>query len=271
MVFAIISTCGKNMVKKITKEGVKKFMVESLTLADNSRFACCDGRVKPEQSKGAVRAFGADMGPAMALAATVKDTGISLSPGQFVDRYWQAVSKKRGLDGRMYIHTDKHHAGEGQIGCAHVAKAADPANDGRYGSLSHDEVLALYRAFVEHPRTEIEMLDGEHREQAVIFVDGESDQSPIPYSVHSQDDEGNMYFVVDEGRIIRFIDKATAHFSEGLPVALDPVAVRRNLIIQMEATTQLLAADLDKFRATISPEGSISVDKLSKEEPGRTN
>src|SRR5258706_1281359 len=100
---------------KPTREEVKKFVKETLTRANNSKIECGDGRYTPEQSDGAIRAFGGDFGMVMALAGALKDEGANLGPDEVVGRYLLAVKKVRGDETKLYHHTDTHNHELGQV------------------------------------------------------------------------------------------------------------------------------------------------------------
>ena len=255
------------MANKPTIEEVKKFVKENLTRANNSRIECGDGRYTPEQSDGAIRAFGGDFGMVMAFAGALKDEGITLSPDEIVSRYLGAVRKIRGEETKLYHHSDTDHHASGQIGCGHVARASEPENDGKYGSLTHQDVRDLYKSFSDNPANNLTLLEGKHGEKAVLFVHGGPDDTDIHYTVNSMDKKGNMYFVVDMDRINRFIGQVVPLFSEGLSQAVEEKDVKDNFFKQMKATASLLAADLDKFKVTVSQDGSFSMNQLPKPKP----
>ena len=256
------------MANKTTREEIEEFVKEALTQANNDRIECMDGRYTSEQSEGAVRAPGGDLGMVMAFAGALKDEGTSLTPEEIVERYSKSVSKKRGEKPKLYYHDDDSSH---PIGCGHVARASSPEFDGLYGSLTSQDVRQLYEAFVVHPQAHKTVLEGPHAEKAVIFVHGESNEGPIPYTINSSDAKGNMYFVVDIDRANRFIEKAALHFSEGLVNTVKAEDVKRNFLIQLNATAGLLAGDKDKFKVTVGQDGSFSMHQLPKIEPERLN
>lgn len=254
------------MFKNITKGEVWEFVRENLVTADNRRMACGDGRYEPEQSEGAIRAFGADFGMIMAFSAALKDEGIVLSPEDIVNRYTKA---KQGVFGEEVIldyHTDTHAQKEGGIGCGHIAKASDPAHDGLYGSLNHKDIQDLYTAFINTPKSELTVLDGHHEEEGVLFVHGTPGAHDVTYSIASKDRKrGKIYFVVDMDRINGFIEQMVPLFSEGLPKGVNAVDVKRNYETQMGATAKLLGADkLDHYRIAVDEKGHFIMEQISK-------
>lgn len=252
------------MVNKLTIQEVKKFVKENLTRADNSRVACIDGRFNPEQSEGAIRAPGGDFGIIMAFAGALKDEGTFIVPDEIVERYSRAKKKEFGQDVKFDYHCDSHNHEEGKIGCGHIAKAADPAYDGLYGSLNHSDVKDLFEVFTNHSDSNLTVLEGQHEEKAVLLVHGHEGDEDIAYSVHSKDIKGNMFFVADIDRAIGFIKKITPQFSVGLQKNVDPDDVVINYLKQMQATVGLLAPDLDKFKITVGKDGSFSMNQLPK-------
>ncbi len=252
------------MATKPTTEEIKKFVKEALTRANNARIECIDGRYTPEQSEGALRAPGGDFGMVMAIAGALKDEGTYLEPEEIVERYLTSVMKKRGSDAQLYFHDDdSSHA----IGCGHIARASSPEHEGLYGSLTHQEVGQLYEVFTSHPRVHKTVLEGPHAEKGVIVVAAESEEAPVPYTINSRDAKGNMYFVADIDRANRFIDKVVPHFSQGLVKPVSSEDVKRNFLIQLNATVTLLAGDKEKFKVTIGESGEFSMNQLPKLKP----
>lgn len=259
------------MSNKPTIEEVNKFVKENLTRANNSRIECGDGRYTPEQSDGAIRAFGGDFGMVMAFAGALKDEGIVLTPDEIINRYLGAVKKVRGEETKLYHHTDTHNHETGEIGCGHAAKASSPEHDGKYGSLTHQDVRELYSSFAQNPDSNLTVLEGKHQEKAVLFVHGGPDDTDIHYTLNSMDKSGNMYFVVDMDRINKFIGQVVPLFSEGLVRPVEEKDVKDNFLKQMNATAGLLAADLDKFKVTVKQDGSFSMNQLPRQKLQQPN
>jgi len=260
------------MLRKTTREEVEKFVKENLVTANDRHMACGDGRYEPEQSEGAIRVFGADFGMVMAFAGALKDEGTYLDPEEIVERYIRAKRKEFGADATLDYHTDTHASKEGGIGCGHIAKALDPSHDGLYGSLTYENIKVLYKAFSKHPDSHLTVLKGPHQEKGVLLVRGASDSHEVRYSVHSKDRKGNMYFVVDEGRIEKFIDRIVSDFSIGLEDLVNAEDVKRNYSLQMQATVKLLGADkLDRHRIAVNEKGHFTMEQLPKRKPKTSN
>lgn len=259
------------MVNKTTGEEIEKLVKENLTRIDNSRIACIDGRFNPEQSEGAIRAPGGDFGIIMAFAGALKDEGTFIDPEEIIERYSRVKKKEFGQDAKLDYHCDSHNHNEGQIGCGHIANASDPQYDGLYGSINHKDVKELFTAFTKRPDSNLTVLEGHHEEKAVLLVYGHPKDEDVAYSIHSRDSKGNMYFVADMDRAIKYIKKITPQFSVGLqvPVSVDDVII--NYLKQMQATLSLLALDKDKHKVTIANDRSFSMNQLPKPRPQQPN
>jgi hypothetical protein len=253
------------MANKITRKAVERFVKENLVPANDKQTVCADGRYNKEQSRGGTRAFGADFGITMAIATTLKDDGTYLSPEEIIERYWRAKCQVVGTRVKINYHTDVHNHGLDKIGCGHITQATNPEYDGLYGSITYQEVLALYTSFSKHPEAELTVLEGNHEEKAILLVHGTS------HSVHSKDKKGRMYFVADVDRTARFIDRIVPFFSVGLLDPVDAEKVKQNYYRQMQATAGLIAGGLDQFEVTIGVDGSFSMNQLPKQKPAPQN
>lgn len=248
------------MAKKITKGDVFEFVKKELVPVNAQRIECADGRYLPEQSRGAVRAFGGDFGFVLAFAAALREEGTFISPNEIVDRYFEAVKKVRGEDTRLYYHTDEHNHREGKIGCGHAAKASDPANNGMYGVRSM-EAQNLYQTFASHPSSNVTILNGSHEEKGVLLVEGNS------HSINSRNHK-NMFFVVTPEMIDNQINSLTPIFSEGLSTPVDPNDVKSSYQKQQNATAKLLGADkLPFYRVGKNSNGHFVMEELRKRKP----
>ncbi len=243
------------MVKTNSWKEVENFVKENLVRADNMRIECGDGRYKPEQSEGAIRAFGGDFGMVMAFAGALKSEGTFIDPDEIVERYYRAVKDFRGEDAKLYYHTDEHKHKEGKIGCGHAAGASDPANKDMYG-ITSDEARGLYEAFAKHPRSNSTVLEGEHKERGVIYLEGKT------HSLNSRRGH-EMYFVVTPTQIDEAIDILTPIFSKGLVVPVDAEDVKAYYIRQQYATAKLLGADkLPVYSVRVKPSGHFVMQQL---------
>lgn len=249
-------------VAKITKGDAYNFVKENLITANDRRFACGDGRYEAEQSQGAIRAFGADFGMIMAIAATLKDNGIKYSPQDLVNNYVKAKQQLVGEDAKVDYHCDEHNHENGNIGCGHIAKALSEENDGKYGSITAKEVGVLFDAFTQHPVSHLTVLEGEHKEEGVLFVHGHDED--VSYTVNSKNKKGKMFFVVDKDRTDRYIENITPFMSEGLPSEISADAVKRNYYLQMGTTAQLLKADQLPHYKVVVKKGHLAMEQLPK-------
>lgn len=242
---------------------VQNFVERNKVWVNDMAAECGDGRYTKEQSRGAIRVFGGDFGFLMAVKAAAKTKDIDISTAEIVDRYFAAISDLRGNGGQFYYHTDSHHLESG-IGCGHVAQATNPQNDGLYGHIALREVQELYEEVLSRDTSKLHkiVLEGEHKESAVLFVHGGSDDDKPYWSVNSLDGEtGEMAFIVDIARISNFIkDLAPKLEIDGLTAS----DVERELVIQMQATTSLLAKGLTQYRVNIDEKGKTSVTQLAK-------
>lgn len=252
------------MVNKIKREEIEQFVKENLTKTDNSRIACIDGRYNPDQSEGAIRAPGGDFGIIMALAGALKDEGVFMDPEEIIIGYSQAKKKEFGENAKLDYHCDSHNHSDGEIGCGHIANASNFQNDGLYGSINSEDVRQLFAAFTKHPDSNLTVLEGHHEEKAVLLVYGHPEEEEVAYSIHSKDNKGNMYFVADMDRAIRYIRKITPQFSVGLGISVNIDDVTLNYLKQMQATVTLLASDKDKHKVTIANDRSFSMNQLPK-------
>lgn len=246
---------------KTKREEIEKFVKKELVPVNNTRVECADGRYQPEQSQGAIRAFGGDFGFVLAFAAALQGEGTFIDPDEIVERYYRAVKQFRREDTRLYYHTDKDHHAEGKIGCGHAAQASSAENEGKYG-IPSEEARALYETFAKHPSSNTTILEGKHEEKGVLIVHGEG--RAVTHSINSRNENG-MYFVVDAARIDTFIDLVTPIFSRGLIDAVGPEDVKASYIKQQNATAQALGADkLPMYRVGINGNGHFMMEQLPR-------
>jgi hypothetical protein len=255
---------------KLQKGDAYNFVKENLRIGNDYRLACGDGRYEEEQSQGAIRVFGADFGMIMAFAATFKDYGIKYAPKELVDHYVKAKGKLIAISNnnekgevKLDFHCDEHNHDEGNIGCGHIAKASDPSNDGKYGSINSEEVKQLFTAFTEHPASHLTVLEGEHKEEGVLFVHGVDEDAS--YTVNSKNKKGKMFFVVDKDRIDKYIDSITLFMSEGLSSEINPESVKNNYNLQMARTASLLKADQIPHYKVVVKKGHFAMEQLPKQ------
>lgn len=259
------------MAKKVTREEIEKFVKENLVTANDRRVACGDGRYMPEQSEGAIRAFGADFGIIMAFSATLKDEGTFIDPKEIVERYSRAKKSEFGQDAVFDYHCDSHSHEAGQIGCGHIAKASDPKYDGLYGSINHEDVSKLFDAFTKHIDSQLTVLEGHHEEKAILLVHGHPEEDEVAYSVNSRNNKGDMYFVADIDRTIKLIKRLAPKFSSGLLDPVNPDDVVINYLKQMSATASIIAPNLDQHKVVVSSRGYESMSQLPKQKSQQLN
>ena len=236
---------------------------------------CIDGRYAEDQSQGMIARPGGDYGYALALAALTDPSSPNrhlmqktalmprLSPEECLELVFDTVTS---YGDQFYMHTDFHDDGT-HIGCAH---AAAPVEHGRYYRL-FDETRAsrlLYRAkqglAIENSRGSnkfhMEHLEGQHREQAVIYVTGKN-KTIKPQNAET----GEMYFIYD---ITRDYDYMTRKLLPGLVarLGLDEMvhdSFFRNFLYLssvhadnslniLAGRTPRIAVDLDGFRPRVT-------------------
>lgn len=253
------------MVKKITKGEVFEFVRENLVTANDRGLACGDGRYEPEQSRGAIRAFGADMGILMAIEATLKDSGIKVSPQVLVDKYAQIKKDLYGDEAVLDYHCDEHNHEKGTIGCGHIAQASKPENDGEYGSINHEDVQELFDAFTSHQDSNLTILNGEHKEVGVLIVKLHSQNPESRLSVNSKNKKGKSFFVLDETRTDEHFDRIIPMLASSLEVEIDPDAVKKSYSKHVKTTSKLLKA-AEKPHFVVIPanqKGNFTMEQLS--------
>jgi hypothetical protein len=217
--------------------------------ADNSGTVCGDGRVKPEQSKGYTRMLGGDEGLAMAIrgALNAHKPRIKISPAELIARLGASLREIRG-DVPLSMHSDEHAEHDGGIGCGHVGKAV--LGKAKHKSLAPEEVEELHRHVIGGKHKKL-VLEGEHKEQAVLLVYGRD------WTVNSFDEElDQMYFVVDMDRSMDLIEQVVPGLGiEGLTVE----GVKEQFVCQMNETTKVLAGGEDIFRVNFHPSGDFEL------------
>lgn len=106
------------------------------------------------------------------------------------------------------------------------------------------------------------VLEGEHKENAVLFIHGGSDKDKPYWSVNSLDSEtGEMVFVVDIARVSNFIKNLAPKLGINGLTASD---VEQELAIQMQATASLLARGLTQYRVNMNEKGKSTVTQLAR-------
>jgi hypothetical protein len=231
------------------EQEVIHFVQANKLKADNSGSVCGDGRVKPEQSKGYLRAFGGDEGFMMAVQGAATELGIK-TPTELVARYGAGIRQIRGGNAVIGIHTDEHNLGPGEIGCGHVAKAVK--GQAKHKSVGPEDVSNLHENVLAVDNHEQIVLKGTHAERAVLLVYGKE------WTVNSFDGQ-QMYFVVDIDRSMEFIEQIVPLLDvEGLTIE----AVKEQFECQMNETASHLAAGKNMFTvrfADDSPEGDFQI------------
>jgi hypothetical protein len=219
-------------------------------IADNTGTVCGDGRATSEQSKGKTRIFGGDEGIPMLIrgALNAKHSDVKISPAELVARVGASLREIRGNDAPLGMHSDEHAEHDGGIGCGHVAKAV--IGKAKHESLTPEEVAEIHKEVVSGKHKKI-VLEGEHKEQAVLLVYGKD------WTVNSRDEELNqMYFVVDMDRAMDLIEQVVPGLGiEGLTVE----EVKQQFECQMNETAKVLAGGKDIFSIHFHPSGDFEI------------
>lgn len=247
---------------RILKGKVCNFVKENLiTTRRKDKAVCGDDRYESEQSKDGTRIFGADMGVLMAVDATLKDEGHNIIPKELVPAYAQVKQDLYGEEAGLDYHCDAHNHEKGEFGCGHIKHSANPDNNGKYGSITAEDVQELFEAFTQNPASRLTILNGGHNAQGVIFV-----HTPNPeaeFALNSKNKRGQAFFVVHKQRADRYFDEITPKLSQKLGVSIDSEAVKRNYWHQVDATTVLLEADkLPHFDVIVNAQRDFSMNQL---------
>lgn len=240
---------GINMENIASQEQAKKFIEKNRVIANNDKAVCGDGRFTPDQSNGYVRLFGGDEGILMALKGATNKLGIEISNAELVARLGASLRDIRKLDHPIGIHTDEHAIEEEKIGCGHVAKAI--SGEAKHTNLTPDDVRALRVEIPDEAVEKQEILEGEHKEKAVLMVHG------MDWSVNSLDkDTDEMYFVVDKDRSLDLINKVVT----GMGIKeLTFDDVKDQFESQMMATAKVLAAGKDIYGVNFDEDGNFTL------------
>lgn len=249
---------------KITKKGIKTHVKENLVPVEvEGRVACGDDRHEKEQSKDAIRIFGGNMGSLMAEFATLKDKNESVTSKELVEAYAEVRQEMYGSNANLDYHCDEKHHEKGEFGCSHIKHAANPENDGKYGSIVADDVRELFEAFSQHQMSKLTILNGEHKAEGVIFL--HTPQPEAKFALNSKNKKGKSFFVVDKDRAERYFDEITPRLSQKLGISIKSEDVKRNYWLQVESTTKLLEADkLPNFIVTVNADRDFRMEQLPK-------
>lgn len=247
----------------MTTEEIKNYVEANFVPAQNGR-KCVDGRYLPGQNEGMIARAGGDVGYVMAILALNRQQNLSLSVKDCVDIVYKAAIS---LDGTFYMHTD-HHAdpkdgedkyGGPAIGCGHFAKAMDPEKADMYG-LDVSEVQEAHRYLREMVKNgqKIEMtnLQGEHKEEAILVITGES------ASVRPTDGK-HMFFIYDQTRDQQFMEQLVNKINQNQGRDLVDLRGFREIAgKQTNATLKILADGKQIF--TINPDNNLEITSSGK-------
>ena len=201
---------------------------------------CIDGRpaIKGEECAEGKKpaAFpGADLGVAMLL----------LQEGMTAEEVLHNVLDFLQEHGAVFnYHSDTHHEHDkkGIIGCGH-ANAAYEKNE--YYAVKGDEqrkLVELVKELTEKkdPRVSEDILDGDHKEQAILIID-----DPKESVRHYDPQTGEQYFVYDRLAHMEYIEKL-AEFLKKRGYDIDSEQLKKDAEEQAMATLALLGSSQGK-------------------------
>ena len=201
---------------KATLADVQNFVEGNIVTADTSVIRCGDGRTTPQQSNGAIRAFGEDYGMMLAIKGALLQHGQqTVDNGELIEAYVDAVKVERGDSPKLFEHTDEHSQEENGIGCGHVRLSSGPENHGEYIVPSEDGA-DLYKRILESDRLDMQVLQG------ALLVRAAKNENGKRYSVNSVGVDGKgSYFVVDMDGIREHFEIIIPRIKEKLGVEFD--------------------------------------------------
>jgi hypothetical protein len=267
-------------LETITLEQVREFVEENIVPADDSGSECVDDRETAEQSHGRVRAFGGSLSYMLPSAKVIADLSKDLSNPEISERAGKitnsdivraaiaAKKKVKGEDVQIHLHGDEEHSKNGGIGCGHAAKASDPENEFQheYG-VDASDAREIYEIAYGSKDAHIETLKGGHNAKGVIMVRGDEQTGEAKFSVNSKDIDGKLqFFVVDIDRTRKLFEEIIPAMFEELGFGNFEGAVDKTwdaYVVQMKASTKVLAKGLPIYNATIDSSGKAKVEKES--------
>lgn len=191
---------------------------------------CSDGRYTPDQSNGAVRVFGGDVGILFAVMDALDKKGIEYSVDQLVERYSRALqSPQIHRDGKIHYHTDTHSVQENGVGCGHVKRIINENPKAK-------ELFGKIVKLSDNQKNET-VLEGKHEEEGVLVVE-DSDSTVNSSSMDGQ------FFVVDMARVRGYMGMITKTLGYE---ELSSEDVLSSYTEQMSATAMTIAPDKPMF------------------------
>ena len=234
--------------RKEAQEFVERNLVERADPIKCNK--CIDGRpaIKGEkcaEGKKPAAFPGADLGIAMILL----DFGMSAK-----EALKNTIDFLQENEAIFNYHSDTHHKHEG-IGCGH-AEAAEKKNE--YYAHRRSEQKNLIELVQKlkaqgDPRVSEDILDGDHKEKAILIVD-----DPKESVYHYDSQTGEQYFVYDRLAHMEYIEKF-AEFLQKRGYDIDANALKKAAEKQAMATLALLGSSQGKpiFKVAMDTEGVV--------------
>jgi len=253
------------MVKTVLdKKQIFQLVLENkYQVEEKDRFLsrCIDGRYKNSPNLPALAIPGADLGElAMILAA-------SNSFGFQVDREkaFESLVEVVGGVKKFAYHTDSHHGGLA-LGCGHFGQIK---KDIASYNLNEDDLDFLNKKlkFLDEKKVPQVVLEGEHNEAAVIFVDGDFGVYP-QYMIEINGERKNVsvfvfhrtFSLVREKLLAKTLIKNKAvRFYDGEDEEWLYNALSETMENHLFETTKRLAKDLPIYNVVFKEDGNFEI------------
>lgn len=227
---------------------------------------CIDGRY--ENSKASVFGFpGADAGIVTLVVSAAKKNGYDFD----LNKIWQAVCAVVGGEEKIQFHTDSHaEKGKTLGGCGHYKQMTLTPED--YG-LTANEVEEIRNKFAQtKEKGAIEViLEGDHKEAAVVFIKGDFGIYPQGEVV---DEEGKktavqifIYhqtlaeaYLKDLARLL--LEKKAIVFRDSETEEMLSTALLEMADIHLLETAKRLAKGLPIFEVKFEEDGQFKIEEM---------
>ena len=253
--------------ERTTLSDIERFVgdKENLVVVRNDEIRCGDGRPTPEQSNGAIRAFGEDFGIMFAIKAALLEKGEkNVDDERLIEAYLHSVTDVRGENPKLFAHTDSHAQKDGGIGCGHAREASNPENKDEY-IAPNNSANSLFKAILKRPELDLQVLEGDHQEEAVLIVNSDKNEEGKRFSINSKDREGkHSFFVSDMNAIKDHFDLVTPRIIEELGLELSADEAMKTYEIQQNESAKRLAFSkgLEAYNVYINSSGEATVKQV---------
>lgn len=212
---------GMNPEIAAQSEEARNHALQNIVDSNNAEEVCSDGRYTQEQAEGANRVFGGTAGSISAVAGAMEKLGMKVDIENLLERFDLYLNRpSNNRDGKKHIHT----------GCGHIAQIVQDYSWGK-------ELKEAIEDDIEKDKTVEDVLEGEHLEKGVLFVNSEK---KTLRSVDPKTKE--QWFVTD-------IKKDKEHMMilpEKLGLGIPGSLVWDTYVEQMNRTAQALATKLGR-------------------------